>query len=231
MTFPHAVPACGVLDPSANERLKQSFGSWFWTSMIVATVLHFAAFAFSPELTAADFSIDADALMTIELPPEVKIPEPPQPIARPATPVMVAADLAEDLTIAPTTFEQNPVDALPPPPDNARGDFSTAPSFTPFTVAPEIVNMAAVVRAMQREYPAVLRDSGIGGTVRVNFFIGEEGEVRETRVDESSGYQALDAAALAVADVVRFSPALNRDTRVAVWVVFPIVFRVDDREE
>jgi protein TonB len=108
---------------------------------------------------------------------------------------------------------------------------STGVTFTPFTVAPAILNTDEVVRAMRREYPAVLRDSGIGGTVRVNFFIDEEGRVLETRIQEGSSYAALDQAALAVADVIRFSPALNRDQTVGVWVVFPIVFRVDERED
>jgi len=38
--------------------------------------------------------------------------------------------------------------------------------------------------------------------------------------------RALDAAALAVADVYRFSAALNRDKVVPVWVSFPITFQV-----
>ena len=79
---------------------------------------------------------------------------------------------------------------------------------------------------MVREYPALLRDAGIGGTVRVYFFIDEEGEVQDTRIDQSSGHDALDAAALTVSGVYRFSPALNRDRRVPVWVSFPITFQV-----
>jgi TonB family protein len=60
----------------------------------------------------------------------------------------------------------------------------------------------------------------------VYFLIDETGSVQETRIKENSGQAALDAAALAVSDVFRFSPALNRDERVAVWVSFPIVFQV-----
>jgi len=211
---------------TANDRLKNSFGSWFWGSMIAATVLHFGAFAFWPELTAEDFSYEAEVLESIELPPEIEIPPPPEAIARPATPVIAAADIDEDITIAPTTFEENPVEELPPPPEAAATDLSAQPTFTPFTVAPEIQNRSEVVRAMEREYPPLLRDAGIGGTVRVYFFIDEQGRVQDTRVDQSSGHQALDEAALAVASVYRFSPALNRDKQVPVWVSFPITFQV-----
>lgn len=219
-----AIPA--VLAETANDRLKRSFSSWFWGSMIVATLMHGGTFAFWPELTAEDISYESEEIATIELPPEIEIPPPPQAISRPATPVMATADIDEDITIAPTTFEENPVEDLPPPPEEAATDISAAPTFTPFTVAPSILNRDEVVRAMTREYPPLLRDAGIGGTVRVFFFIDEAGIVKDYRIDQSSGHQALDDAALAVADVYRFSAALNRDKKVPVWVSFPITFQV-----
>jgi periplasmic protein TonB len=226
MSAAEAVPALEILEETANERLKRTFGSWFWGSMIAATMVHFGAFMFWPELTTEDMSFTSEELEAIELPPEIEIPPPPQQIARPATPVIAAADIDEDITIAPTTFDDNPVDDLPPPPSDVASDISAAPTFTPYTVAPSILNRDDVVRAMVREYPALLRDAGIGGTVRVYFFIDEGGQVRDTRIDQSSGHQALDDAALAVADVYRFSPALNRDKQVPVWVSFPITFQV-----
>jgi protein TonB len=226
MSAAEAVPALEILEETANERLKRTFSSWFWGSMIAATVVHFGAFAFWPELTTEDFSFTTEELEAIELPPEIEIPPPPQQIARPATPVIAAADIAEDITIAPTTFDDNPVEDLPPPPTEVATDISSAPTFTPYTVAPSILNRDEVVRAMVREYPALLRDAGIGGTVRVYFFIDEGGQVRDTRIDQSSGHEALDQAALNVADVYRFSAALNRDKTVPVWVSFPITFQV-----
>jgi protein TonB len=78
---------------------------------------------------------------------------------------------------------------------------------------------------MNSDYPPLLREAGIGGTVEVYFFIDDGGSVRDTRIQESSGHPAIDAAALAVASVYRFSPALNGDERVPVWVSFPITFQ------
>ena len=107
-----------------------------------------------------------------------------------------------------------------------ESDLSARPTFTPYTVAPSILNRAEVVQAMRDAYPALLRDAGIGGTIRMYFFIDENGDVRDTRIDLSSGHPALDDAALRVASVYRFSPALNRDRRVPVWVSLPITFQV-----
>jgi protein TonB len=210
---------------TANDRFKRSFGTWFWGSMIVATVAHFCVFNFWPEMTAEDVSYTADELEAIELPPEIEIPPPPEAIARPATPVIASADIDEDITIAPTTFEDNPVEELPPPPTEvATTDISAAPVFTPMTVRPGVKNRAEVSRAMEREYPPLLRDAGIGGTVNVWFFIDEEGRVINRLVQESSGHKALDDAALKVADIIEFTPALNREKRVKVWISLPIHF-------
>jgi len=100
------------------------------------------------------------------------------------------------------------------------------PVFTPYTVAPDLRNRDEVGRALEREYPPLLRDAGIGGTVVVYLFIDEEGTVQNTRVNTSSGHTSLDEAALRVGSVMRFSPAMNRDKKVPVWVSLPITFQV-----
>jgi TonB family protein len=98
------------------------------------------------------------------------------------------------------------------------------PRFTPFTVAPRILNVPEVQAAMSAAYPQALREAGVGGRVTVWFFIDEDGRVLDRRIDQSSGHDTLDRVALDVADVFRFSPARNRDARTAVWVSLPINF-------
>ena len=106
-----------------------------------------------------------------------------------------------------------------------RPELLDGPTFTPFTVAPSIRNRQEVLDAMNAEYPPLLRDAGVGGTVVVWFFIDELGQVQEERISRSSGHRALDEAALAVARVYRFSAAMNRDEAVPAWVQFPITFQ------
>ncbi len=221
-----AQPSATEPTATANDKLKRSFSSVFWGAMIVATVLHFAVFALWPELNAKDISYTADEVATVNLPPEVEIPPPPKAIARPATPVIATTKVDQDITIAPTTFEQNKVEDLPPPPKEKKTDLSAQPTFTPYTVGPSILNKDEVVKAMERNYPSLLRDAGIGGTVIVYFFINDAGVVKDTRIFKSSGHTQLDSAALKVANVYKFSPALNRDKKVPVWVQFPITFQV-----
>jgi TonB family protein len=87
------------------------------------------------------------------------------------------------------------------------------PTFTPFSVRPTIKNRDQVVAALKREYAALREDPGIGGTAEVWFFINEEPRVQEVRLNRSSGHRARDAAAIEVADVIEFTPALNRTRR------------------
>ena len=132
----------------------------------------------------------------------------------------VLLDQSEDVSVeSPDDLPRARVDVADP----ARVEAN--PSFTPFTVAPRISNREEVVAAMQDAYPPLLRDAGIGGTVVLWFFIDEEGTVEDVRIHESGGHQALDRAALDVAAVFRFQPALNGEERVPVWVQFPITFQ------
>ena len=109
----------------------------------------------------------------------------------------------------------------------ANKDVADGPVFTPMTVRPQLTNTDEVQRALVRSYPPLLRDAGVGGTPVVWFFINEEGVVVKTLLSRSSGHQALDEAAIGVAQIMRFSPALNRDRKVAVWIEIPIVYRVN----
>jgi TonB family protein len=78
---------------------------------------------------------------------------------------------------------------------------------------------------LRREYPEQLQDQGIGGRVVLWFLVDENGYVRRYLMKESSGQPGLDRAAMKVARLARFRPAVNYDRHVAVWVALPVLFR------
>lgn len=123
-------------------------------------------------------------------------------------------------------IDDNPVEQLPPPPRDAGEDRSRPPNFIPYDVEPRLQNADEVLRYLHRIYPASLQQSGIGGTVTLWVYVDAEGRVQETRIRESSGYDALDRAARDVARRMEFSPAMNRDREIAVWVAQRVAFRV-----
>jgi protein TonB len=120
---------------------------------------------------------------------------------------------------APGATVSAPRQIVPPPP-------RSEPTFTPMTVRPQLTNVAEVQRALMAEYPALLRDAGIGGAPVLWIHIDMSGVVDDARIYESSGYEALNLAAINVARTMRFTPAMNRDQVTDVWVQVPIRFAV-----
>ena len=209
---------------TANDAFKRSYANNVAIGVTLAVLVHFAVFALFPRMQPNDLGAAVRELAAIELPPEVTIPPPPDQIARPATPRVAAAEIDENVTIAPTTFETNPVQNLPPPPN--RTDPSVRPSFIPYTQAPELKNREEVLSFLKNTYPSMLRQAGIGGKVLLWLFIDEGGEVQRTVLAESSGHEALDEAAKKVAERMLFRPAMNRDKKTAVWLAQSIDFEV-----
>jgi protein TonB len=215
------------VQPVANDRLKEGFSSWFWRGLAAAAVLHFLFFLLWPNMQAADVSINAEEIQQIDVVQEFEIPPPPEQIVRPAVPVMSAdIDISEDITIGEVTFEENAVSDLPPPPTGRGVDLSAQPAFTPREVEPQLRNRAQFATAMERAYPSMLKDAGIGGKVLLWVFINEEGAVANVKIQETSGYDQLDQAAeRVVRESARFSPALNREQKVPVWIALPVTFQ------
>ena len=80
-------------------------------------------------------------------------------------------------------------------------------------------------------YPPALYQQRISGTVLLRLFADDSGRVvaESTRIQESSGYPALDSAALAAVPLLRFAPALRNGNPVPTLFTQPVHFRHPDR--
>jgi TonB family protein len=208
-----------------------------------STALHFGLAALAVAATVGNQVVKEDDEVTVmEMTQEMEAPPPPPPppVDAPQAPISGFQTLSvPDIIPA----------EIPPPGEVAfkAADFTgqgiqagsstekkdenvvaigETPSFTPFTVAPQLQNRDEVGRALEREYPSLLRDAGVGGKVDVWIRISDQGKVENVQVHTSSGQPALDEAALKVAQVMQFSAAMNRDKQVPVWVSIPITFQV-----
>ena len=212
---------------TAYERFKRHLTDWIAIGVVLSVGVHYAFFNLFPTLRAADISFGSREITAVKLPPVVHVPPPPQQIARPATPRVGKADVAEDVTIAPTTFEANPIENLAPPPQPVRtSPEEERPRFIPHDTPPKLLNPNEIRALLGRSYPASLREARVEGTVVIWAFVNTEGTVERAHVQRSSGYDAMDRIALDVALEMRFSPALNRDKKTAVWVQQAIAFQM-----
>ncbi len=77
------------------------------------------------------------------------------------------------------------------------------------------------------EYPTALAQQRIGGTVILRLVLTETGSVvpESTAIQESSGYPALDSAALAAVPLLRYAPALHEGRPLATAFLQPFIFR------
>ena len=98
---------------------------------------------------------------------------------------------------------------------------SAAPAIPP-EEPPVAINPVSPVR-----YPAALLAQGIEGRVLLRLYADSTGQLvpDSTRIAESSGYPALDSAALAGSGELRFSPALRQGQPVAAQFLQPVQFR------
>jgi protein TonB len=213
-------------------------------SNIISLVLHVVLLGGLVQSTIGNqVQTQEDEVTVMELTQELEAPPPPPPPPVDAPPP--AADVSLEFTVPDVipaeipppgavaiTAENIYQDMLAAAQDttDTSGDAVVAigetPSFTPFTVAPVMQNREEVARALEREYPALLRDAGVGGRTIVWVRLDDQGEVQDVQVNTTSGQPSLDDAALRVARVMEFSPAMNRDKQVPVWVSIPIQFQV-----
>ncbi len=76
-------------------------------------------------------------------------------------------------------------------------------------------------------YPPALLEQGIEGRVLLRLYVDVQGKLvpDSIRLAESSGYPALDSAALSGARELRFSPALRNGRAVGAPFLQPVHFR------
>lgn len=97
------------------------------------------------------------------------------------------------------------------------------PSYTPPDVEPPV----AVSAEPTIQYPPALYERRVQGDVVLRLFVNATGELvpDSTRVAESSGFPALDSAALAGVTALRYAPARRRGVPVATAFLQPVEFR------
>jgi len=214
------MPGFGVmLQRSANFRFKQRYGKFFAMSVAASFLAHVAFNLFFPNM-GAGFQVREEMTMeAMDLPPEVVIPPPPKPLAKPSVPMEAPEEIDEDITIEETT---------PPPPD-------LIPEVPVQELKDEVQEFLMVAEVMAKikymppkpDMPSYIARARVDVTTVIRFFVDEKGNVdaNRTRIHQSSGYPELDEIAVDWAKQMKFHPALNRGEPVKVQMAIPIQWK------
>lgn len=85
---------------------------------------------------------------------------------------------------------------------------------------------AGLTRRISPKYPKRARRKGWEGTTLLRVLVDRRGKSKTIQVSQSSGFAALDGAAVKAIEQWRFYPAQNGNGPVESWVRVPIIFRL-----
>jgi protein TonB len=92
---------------------------------------------------------------------------------------------------------------------------------------PSLSNSSEVQRQLARNYPPLLRDAGVIGTVTLRMRVLEDGHVDPESISvENTTHDAFADAAKRVVEKMRFRPAKVGGHPVKVWVTLPVTFQL-----
>jgi protein TonB len=87
--------------------------------------------------------------------------------------------------------------------------------------------MPTIVKEEKPVYPEVALLTNREATVWVKALVDKEGKVREARIAKSSGMNVgFDEAALEAAYKNIYKPAIQNGRPVAIWVTYPVEFKL-----
>lgn len=188
-----------------------------WARMLIAACLAgvMIASVSVPSARAAVFEFvkavaeEVGGFLVADTQPELQLPE------------VVVQEPAPDVSQPMTGVEVSPRDA------SAGAETSDAgPPMLPVVEVtfPELISRQDAGDMIASYYPVELQRAGVGGSVKLQFWVDERGTPESIQVREGSGNQRLDYAAMRAARDLRFRPATRNRNPVGTWVEVTLHF-------
>lgn len=238
----HALPVADLENPDIPRR------RWGPISVALAAsaLIHLAAGLAIGRGAPPPVSVTLRPPTLVEL-SVVATREPPAQIAtaekkKPRPEAQVRAPQVQPRAVASPPQESAPVTlpaaspaAAEPPAQAAAGAPAAALSQPPAPLSrpadpapPGAFAYAAYLHTPLPAYPPSARHQGQQGVVLARVRVGREGLPGEVRLAKSSGFEALDEAALEAVKGWRFAPARQGAEPVASWIEVPVRFRLEE---
>jgi len=110
------------------------------------------------------------------------------------------------------------------------GNIFPKEKFIPYDTAPEPIGG---FMAIQNNviYPEADQEAGHEGTVVVQAFLDENGDVTKAVILRSPGLEGLEIAAMNAIKQTKFKPALQKEKPVGVYISIPVVFKLQKNDK
>ena len=177
---------------------------------------------FPPLLLVEDY-VFYEEIETIEIPEteQIELPEPPP---RPSIPISSDEEFSdEDYEEFETDFDDWEDWDAPSPPDEG-GDSEFVAYDTPPRPKPGKSIFDFLV------YPKLAIEMKLEGKVFIKFFVDKKGKVRANSVQMVRGNPVFEEAAITAVKKSEWKPAIQRDTKVGVYMTVPINFKLKDAQ-
>ncbi len=219
--------------------LKKNYQKYLMRGVAFATVLHFMGVGayYAPELIGEEE--EPTAIVRImkynELgpPPSITNQSAPAisvtaPTAKPSVGIPVPvpdAEVSPEQTIASQAELSQAVGPINESPGGGEiriEDDGPPPDFVPYEKAPQ------PIKQVQPLYPEIATRAGVEGTVWVKIWVDKEGKARKAVVMKSDAELFNQSATEAAMQWV-FTPAMQHNGPVSVWVAIPFRFKLTGR--
>ncbi len=217
--------------PEANLRL--TYARTLWLSFGASVLLHGLLFAAFPEFRPRAYQkVEQPLVIQLEEIPETRQERRPPAPVRPVVPIATdRPEVPSDVTIEDTDLDLSLLEELPPPPPLVEESAAPAAVELEEEEEEEIVELwkvekqPEVTKRVLPQYPELALKASITGKVFVTVLVNKDGKVE--RVGKITGPEVFHEAAISAAMQWEFTPAIQNDRPVRVWVSLPFTFTLE----
>ncbi|MEE2658123.1 MAG: energy transducer TonB [Candidatus Latescibacterota bacterium] len=211
--------------PEADPR--QTYAKTFWSCFGISAVFHIFVVVLFPDFEADAYAKSEDAvIIQIEDVPETRQERRPPPPPRPVVPIVSnSEDIPDDATIMETDLDFGLDDLAPPPPLEELREIELEEEEEEIVEIWRVEKQPVPTKSPRPAYPEIARKAGITGNVSVEVLVDKQGKVEA--IGQIIGNEVFHEAARQAAMKWEFTPAIQNDRPVKVWVMLPFKFTLN----
>ena len=226
MTLKRTAEMARTKAPEADLRIE--YRKTFWACFGASSVVLVMVILFWPSFEASAYAKPQEpVIIQLEEIPETRQERRPPPPPRPVVPIASTdEEIPEDATIMETDLDFGLDDLAPPPPLEelkARTEVALEEEEEEIVEYWRVEKPPKSKNGPKPEYPQIARRAGITGNVTIQVLVDREGKAE--RVGEIQGNEVFHDAVRKAAMATIFTPAIQNDKPVKVWVALTYKFQ------